>query len=100
MVFEDGFAHHAAVDVRIDFGRPDGLVAEHQLDGAEVGPALEEVRREGVAEGMRADGLVDTRERGLLLDDGENHDAGEGRTATVEEKVVLVAGLMASRSGR
>ena len=57
MVFEDGFAQHAAVDVRIDFGRPDGLVAEHQLDGAEVGPTLEQMGGEGMAERVRADGL-------------------------------------------
>lgn len=93
MMLEDFAAQRLAVDVRVNLGGSDFLVPQHLLDGAEVGPALEEVRREGVAEGMRADGLVDTRERGLLLDDGENHDAGEGRTATVEEKVVLVAGL-------
>ena len=93
MMLEDFAAQRLAVDVRVDLGCRDFLVPQHRLDGAEVGPALEEVRREGVAEGMRADGLVDARERGLLLDDGENHDAGEGRAATVEEKVVLVAGL-------
>ena len=93
VVLEDFLAQRLAVDVRINLGGSDFLVPQHRLDGAEVGPALEEVRREGVAEGVRADGLVDTRERGLLLDDGENHDAGESRAATVEEKVVLVAGL-------
>ena len=93
VVLEDFLAQRLAVDVRINLGGSDFLVPQHRLDGAEVGPALEEVRREGVAEGVRADGLVDTRERGLLLDDGEDHDAGEGRAATVEEKVVLEAGL-------
>lgn len=37
----------------VDLGGEDALVAEHLLDGAEVGSVLDEVGGEGVAESMR-----------------------------------------------
>ena len=42
-------------DVGVDLGRRKALVAEQLLDDAEVRAALEEVRRERVAEGVRRD---------------------------------------------
>src|SRR3990167_8715380 len=42
-------------------------MAEHDLYGPQVGPALEQVRREGVPEGVRAYILGDPRFKGLML---------------------------------
>src|SRR5690348_16591868 len=43
----------APVDVAVDLCRREGAVAEELLDDAEVGAALEQVRREGVAQAVR-----------------------------------------------
>ena len=40
----------ALVDVHIDFGCADVFVAEHGLDGSQVGPSLQELRGKTVAE--------------------------------------------------
>src|SRR3990167_288535 len=42
-------------------------MAEHNLYGPQIGPALEQVRREGVPEGVRAYILGDPRLKGLML---------------------------------
>ena len=46
-------------DPGVDLGRLELGVAEHLLDEADVGAALEHQRRHGVAEEMAAAGLVD-----------------------------------------
>ena len=51
------------VEVGIDFGGGDAGVAQHFLHGAQVGPAFYEVRGEGVAQRVRADGFA---QAGLL----------------------------------
>src|SRR3954451_11977050 len=43
----------------VDLGRGDRGVAEQLLDGPEVGAAVEQVGREGVAQGVRGDAAVD-----------------------------------------
>ena len=45
----------AVGDVRVELGRAEVGVAEHLLDAAQVGAALEQVRRERVAEQVRVD---------------------------------------------
>jgi hypothetical protein len=42
-------------DVSVDLGRLERLVPEERLDDAEVGAAVEELGREGVAEEMRVE---------------------------------------------
>ena len=49
----------AAEDVGVDHGRADVFVTEQLLDGADVGPGFQQVGREGVAQGVGADGLWD-----------------------------------------
>ena len=49
------FPASAIGNVRIELGRGEVGVAEHLLDAAQVGPALEQVRGERVAEKMRVD---------------------------------------------
>ena len=48
MVFQDFLAQMAAVQMHVDFGGADVFVAEHGLDGAEVGSALEQMGGKGV----------------------------------------------------
>ena len=59
MGLEVDVATAAVGDVRVALGRPEVCVPEHLLDRPQVGPALEQVRRERVAEevGMDATGL-------------------------------------------
>ena len=52
MVGEDLCLPGGGVDVGVDLGGEDGFVAEHFLDDAEVGAALDEVRGEGMADGV------------------------------------------------
>ena len=48
-----GIAKMLATHVRVDLCRRKIGVAEHCLDGAEVGPPLDQIRREGVAKDVR-----------------------------------------------
>ena len=57
------------LDARVALGRPQGGVAEQGLDVADVGAALEQVRRDGVAEGVAGDVLLDAGLLGPALDD-------------------------------
>ena len=49
VVLQDFVAQAGAVDVDVDLGRGDALVAQHLLDGTQVGTALEQVRSARVA---------------------------------------------------
>ena len=75
VMLDDFTAECLAVKVGIDLGGGDRLVAQHHLDTAQVGAALEQVCREGMAKGVGADGLRDTGQCGVLLDDLKDHDA-------------------------
>ena len=70
------------------------FVAEHALDDAQVGAALEQVGGEGVAKGVGTDSL---REPNLLGQGLDNVEHGDARHLFLEvgtdEEVVLVAGL-------
>ena len=55
MVLQDFLAQMAAVQMHVDFGGADVFVAEHGLDGAEVGTPFEQMGGEGVTEGVRTD---------------------------------------------
>ena len=45
VVGEDFVAEDGAVEVEVDFGGLDAFVAEHLLDGAQIGAAFEQVSR-------------------------------------------------------
>ena len=49
----------SAIEVDINFGSSDGLVAEHELDGAQIGAIFEQVGSKRMSEGMGADGFVE-----------------------------------------
>ena len=47
------------IDVGVDLRRRYVCVTEHFLHRSKIGSALEQMRRKGVAHGMRTDGLPD-----------------------------------------
>ena len=84
----------ALVDVHVDLRRADVFVSEHRLDGPQIGTALQELRGEAVAEGVRTDALLDTRLLGIRLDIDEERDAAEVLAASQgDEHVVFLARL-------
>ena len=54
-------AHALLEDVRVDLRRGQIGVTEHHLNGAQIGAALEQMRRERVPQHVRAQGLRQTR---------------------------------------
>src|SRR3989338_1087399 len=72
--------------VGVDLGRGNVGVAEHGLDGAEVGPPLEQMAGEGVPERVRRYGAPDSRAPGGFLDDSPEPLAGEDRKGGGEGK--------------
>ena len=75
-------------DVRVALRRPEVGVAEHLLDGAEVGAALQEMGREGVAEemGVHAPGL-ETGSIRELAEDQERAGARQRTAPGIEEEL-------------
>ena len=93
VVAEDFVAQAGAVDVDVDFGGGNVLVAEHLLNGAQVSTTLEQMCGKTVAQCVRADDLADSGQLAQLLDNVENHLSGEHRTTSVQEQNVLAASL-------
>ena len=60
-------AQGRGVDVRIDFSGANAFVPQHHLNGAKVGPTLQQFGGERVAKGVRRDGFLDARRLGLAL---------------------------------
>ena len=77
--------------MRVDLGGGDAFVAEHLLHGTEVGTTFDEVRSEGVTEGVRTHCFLDARVFHPLLDEHEDHLASEVRTSSVQKDVILFA---------
>ena len=83
----------AHTDRRVFLRRRKALMAEHLLDGTEIGARIEQVRREGVTQRMGADLPADT-----ALADHPFHDPGDAarihpRSPCAEEKRVIGAML-------
>ena len=70
---ENGPLPLAGVDVGVDLGGEDALVTEHLLYGAEVGPVLDEMGGERVAEGVRGYLFGNACSLALTLDYQEYH---------------------------
>src|SRR5262245_23213634 len=78
--------------VGVELGRGEVGVAEHLLDAPQVGAALEQVRRERVAEEVRVDPA--RLEAGLLgkaAEDQERAGAGQRAALRIEEELGAVA---------
>ena len=86
----------ASVEMGVYLGGEYALVAEQLLHLAYARTALKQMRGEGVAEGVGAHLLVDASTLGRLLDDGENHYAGESLASVVEKESVVSALLLAT----
>ena len=81
-------------DVRVELGRAEVGVAEHLLDAAQVGAALEQVRRERVAEQVRVDALrVEAGGRGEPAQDQERARPRERAALRVQEQLGPVAAV-------
>lgn len=80
--------------VGVQLGRRQIRVAEHLLDGAEVGSALEEVRREGVAEQVWVHPLgLQARRACEPAKDEEGARAGQPAATGIEEELGAVAAI-------
>src|SRR3954451_7636264 len=78
--------------VRVELGRPEIGVAQHLLDGTEVRAALEQVRREGVAEKVRMHTFgLEPRSLRELPKDQECTRARQGTALRVQEQLRPVA---------
>ena len=72
MMLEDGAVPGGGVDVGVDFGGEDAFVSQHFLDHAQVGAVFNEMRREGVAEGVRRDFFLYAGRHRLFFDQLED----------------------------
>ena len=61
-------------------------MTEQLLDDAQVSPALEQVRREGVSQGVGADARAEPRQLGRALDGGPSLLASQPAAALAEEQ--------------
>lgn len=55
-----GFAQACCTDVRVDLRRHKTLVAKQLLNAADVSPAIEQVGREAMPQGVRRSSCVET----------------------------------------
>ena len=81
----DGF-EPAAVNVGIDLGSGNIRMAQHELDGPQIGTMFEEVGGKGMAQGMGADLLVDPGRGDGLLDDLPEAEPGHRLGAASDEE--------------
>ena len=80
--------------VRVQLRRGKVGMAEHLLDGAQVGSALEQVRGEGVAQKMRVDALgIQSCLARETAKHEEDPGAREGAAARVQEELRAMAGV-------
>lgn len=63
-----GFVHMC-----VDFCGLNAFMAKHLLNDAQVGPAFQQMRGEGVPERMWADGFGDAGQPSQILNDAKHH---------------------------
>lgn len=86
-------------DVGVDLGGGDVGVAEHGLDGADVGAVHEEVGGEAVAEGVGGDVFGDASEFGVFLDDALDGTGGEAAVVAASVDFLEVAAVVEEKRG-
>jgi hypothetical protein len=91
----EGLAQEFAVEVGIDLGGGNAFVAEHFLDGAEVGAAFHEVGGERMTEGMRGDIFCDTGLPDQVFEEQEDHLPRKLAAPSVEKEGVFMTGFCA-----
>src|SRR3989454_8998444 len=75
-----------AVDVRVDLRRRDVRMAEHDLHGSQIGAPLQKMRREGVAQHMRAEPGSQTDGAAMLLENFPEPLPAHRAAAVVEKE--------------
>lgn len=89
----NGFLQIIAVQMNINFCGQDGLMAEHLLNGAQVGPSVNQVRGKRVPESVRTDLLLQIHLSSQVFDNGENHHPAELISPPVQKHNVFASGL-------
>ncbi len=88
MRLEVDLAPSAIGDVGVALGRSEICMPEHLLDGTQIGSALEQVCREGVAQEVGVDAArLEARPIGKLSQDEESARARQRATADVQEEL-------------
>lgn len=98
MVLLVDLAEAGLVDVRVELGGGDVRVAKEFLHDTEVGPAVEEVGGEGVAEGVRMD-VVEAGAGGEAFDDLPDGDTVERTAKPGKKEAFLVQVLVPQEFG-
>ena len=86
---EDFLAQVFPVQMGVNFGGDDGCMSQHLLHGPQVGAAFNQVRGEGMPQGMRADVLLDVCDFYQFLYNGKNHYARQFCPAIIQEQMVF-----------
>lgn len=89
----DHLSEVIAVEVRIDLGGGDRLMAQHFLNGPKVCTSLDEVGSKGVAERVRTYRLLQPDPGGQRLNNVEHHHPAELFSATVEKHIAIMSFL-------
>src|SRR5690606_19465030 len=79
------------VNVCVYFGSRNAFVAEHFLYGAQICSAFDQMGGEAMSKSMGTYAFVEVDFFGQILDDDEDHHAGEGATPSIEKHKILVA---------
>ena len=82
-----------SVHVGVDFGGSDAFMAQHTLDGTQIGTTFQQVGGERMTECMRTDVLFQTNGIGQFLDEMEYHDAGNVLSSFADKHIVFVPGF-------
>jgi hypothetical protein len=75
------FGEAPGLDGGVDLRRGKARVAEHFLDGAEIGAAAQQMGGEGMPQEVRLDGLRNAGQAGVFPHEHPEHDARQGASA-------------------
>lgn len=93
MVLHDFVAQAGGVGVEINLCGADRLMAQHGLDGAEVGAALQQRGGKRMAEGVGTHRLMDPRFFHQLFQEMEHHDSRDVFLPFADEHKILISWL-------
>ena len=93
VMIEDFLTKTMGVGVEIDFCGTDRFVAQHGLDGTQIGSTFEETGGETMAKGVGTYGFLNTCSLHEFLDEVEDHDARDFGFSFGKKHIVLVARL-------
>ena len=88
MICRQSIAQQFIGNVRIDFRSAHAGVAEHLLDGEQVGAAFKQMCGKTMPERVRTDGFGNAISLRQVLDNQEDHLSGQSCTTAVEENGV------------